>query len=151
RSEVYPGIGAFEPDERVLLMLTPIANGRFRVTDFALGNFTILTSPEGLEILRREGLRDAFLLGGDAVGGANVAAANARAGRAPDPSDRDVDPDRESRGFERYIIATELGLSAPVDYMLPVERMDSSTRIAGFVFLVGSHPCSSFPPPSDKP
>ena len=69
RSEVYPGIGSFAAGDEVLLMLdAPAGNANagpaaWRVTDFALGNFRVLRNADGTEFLRREGLREAFVLG----------------------------------------------------------------------------------------
>ncbi len=124
RSEVYPGIGSFSAGDEILVMLdapssrASNASVVYRVTDFALGNFRVLKTADGSEFLRREGLREAFVL--SASSGATSADT--------------TDPDRDAAAFERYIRAEVQGVTAAVDYRLEPQQA-SADRTAAFVFL----------------
>jgi hypothetical protein len=143
RADVYPGIGGFAVDEQVLVMLDSPSPDLFQVTDFALGNFTVLTASDGTEILRRQGLKDAFILSptSDALGTAPPASVQASEpgvnsalplrGGAPSPTG---EPDRDAAAFERYIVAIGSGLNPRVDYVLPAPKA-TTDRFAAFTFL----------------
>jgi len=144
RAEIYPGIGGFAVDEQVLVMLDAPVQGLYRVTDYALGNFTVLTASDGSEILRRQGLKDAFLLDPTAAGqqsnpaaGASVSGADSSLSASPlrsgSPSPTG-EPDRDAGAFERYVIAVNAGLSPRADYVLP-EPKPTSDVFAAFTFL----------------
>jgi hypothetical protein len=123
RMMVVPGIGAPAPGEEVLLMLEAGPEGVFRLTDFALGKFRVSRRADGVEVLRRDGLRGALVLG--------------RPG-APreEPS---ADPDRDAAAFERYVEETLRGGSPPADYVLPeaagAGEDEPDTAFAEFEFL----------------
>lgn len=139
-AEVYPGIGGFAKNEEVFLMLTSLPSGRYRVTDFALGNFTVLRRPDGTEILRRLGLGDAFVL--DRTEAVGTAGSGATAPVSAPSSFQD--PDRDAAGFERYVVATGSGLSPRMDYVRPPVA-SGDDRIAGFTYL-GEEPPNIGPP-----
>lgn len=134
--ESYPGIGSFAQGDEVLVMLEPIRDsGTFRVVDFALGNFRVLKAPDGHEFLRREGLREAFVLGGSGTTGALSALSS------PSPSggaEGFQDPDRDAALFEQYIDAVSRGLDAKIAYQLAPQTATVTSeedRTAAFVFL----------------
>ncbi|HET9481770.1 MAG TPA: matrixin family metalloprotease [Candidatus Polarisedimenticolia bacterium] len=123
RLEVYPGIGEFTEGEEVLLMLQAAPGGAHRLSGFALGKFQFGRAPDGTEYYRRDGLRDAMVLG---AGGALVAGVS-------------IDPDRDALLFERYIEAVVGGLDAAPDYLTQSSIQSSdgglTDQAAGFTFL----------------
>jgi hypothetical protein len=144
RAEVYPGIGGFAVDEQVLVMLDAPVQGLYRVTDFALGNFTVLTASDGSEILRRQGLKDAFLLESHGRGPA-VESGRGRVGLGSGlqphrvaSAQRISFPDRRAgpgRGRLRALRHRgERGTLARADYVLP-EPKPTSDVFAAFTFL----------------
>lgn len=125
--EFYPGIGEFSTGEKVLLMLTPKADGLFGLVDFAIGKFHVGVRPGGVEFLRRDGLRRAFVLTGV---------------RAPDgAASAFAEPDRDAAAFERYVTALLHGANPHADYALP-ETTPSSDREAAFTWLGEVGACS---------
>lgn len=116
--EYYAGIGTFSLDEEVLLFLNPGPEGVFGLTDFALGKFHVGRTAMGREFLRRDGLRDGFILGASSEGGDR----------------RTVDPDRDLEAFERYIVAVRHGILPNADHALP-ESQNDTTREAAFTLL----------------
>lgn len=133
RIEVYPGLGSLVPGSRVFLMLTPIENGRFRVTDFALGNFRVILDRDGRSLLRREGLREATVQSSEGLHAGP--AVSALAPSAEPLHFEAADPDREDDAFESYVRAIVAGRPAAADYRRPPTSQSDSSRDAEFVFL----------------
>ncbi len=113
--ESYPGIGSFDPGEEALLMLEPLSDGTFRLSDFALGKFHVGRTAKGFEFLRRDGLREAHIL---------------QERTLPD-GEEFADPDRDAAAFERYIRALDHGLRPKRDYALPAGLEDTTVTGAG--------------------
>lgn len=138
RADVYPGLGDFTVGERVLLMLDTLPNKPFRLTDYALGKFSIHTGPDGREFLRRDGLEDAHVIGGEVTEGSRLAASTSS---RPVPAVSASDPDRDAAAFEVYVSRIVQSQPGEIDYVLPPQTSVSSgsSRLAEFVFL-GSPP-----------
>ena len=126
--DVYPGTGTLAPDERVLLMLSPRPGGGFKLTDFALGKFHVARAADGSELLRRDGLRGAFVLPPRSSDGA-------RTGQT-------ADPDRDAAAFERYVGSVLRGAYPRIEYERPPGPAASSDREAGFTWLGEVGACS---------
>jgi hypothetical protein len=125
--EVYPGIGTFFEGEELLLMLEDRGSAVYRLTDFAMGKFRASLAPDGSEYYRRDGLKDAAVLG---ASGAFVTGLS-------------IDADRDAILFEAYIEEVTAGYAPPPDYFVPgrdaAAEGDLMDPIAEFTFL-GSTP-----------